>query len=107
MGIQLTEQAAEHIRQQLDARGHGIGVRIGVTPSGCSGMSYLLEFVDQLNEEDQVFEKDGAKVIIDAKSLPYLEGTQLDFVREGLNEGLKFNNPNVKAECGCGESFAV
>ncbi|HMU89307.1 MAG: iron-sulfur cluster assembly protein IscA [Pseudomonadales bacterium] len=107
MGIQLTEQAAEHIRQQLDARGHGIGVRIGVTPSGCSGMSYLLEFVDQLNEEDQVFEKDGAKVIIDAKSLPYLEGTQLDFVREGLNEGLKFNNPNVKAECGCGESFTV
>jgi len=107
MGIQLTEQAAAHIRQQLDARGHGIGVRIGVTPSGCSGMSYLLEFVDQLNEEDQVFEKDGAKVIIDAKSLPYLEGTQLDFVREGLNEGLKFNNPNVKAECGCGESFTV
>jgi len=107
MGIQLTEQAAEHIRQQLDARDHGIGVRIGVTPSGCSGMSYLLEFVDQLNEEDQVFEKDGAKVIIDAKSLPYLEGTQLDFVREGLNEGLKFNNPNVKAECGCGESFTV
>ena len=107
MGIQLTEQAAEHIRQQRDARGHGIGVRIGVTPSGCSGMSYLLEFVDQLNEEDQVFEKDGAKVIIDAKSLPYLEGTQLDFVREGLNEGLKFNNPNVKAECGCGESFTV
>lgn len=107
MGIQLTEQAAEHIRQQIEARGHGLGVRIGVTPSGCSGMSYLLEFVDQLDDEDQVFEKHGAKVIIDARSLPYLEGTQLDFVREGLNEGLKFNNPNVKAECGCGESFTV
>lgn len=107
MGIQLTEQAAGHIRQQIEARGHGIGVRIGVAPSGCSGMSYLLEFVDRLDEGDQVFEAHGAKVVIDAKSLIYLDGTELDFVREGLNEGLKFHNPNVKAECGCGESFTV
>lgn len=91
----------------LENRGKGIGLRLGVRTTGCSGMAYVLEFVDQLNEEDQIFEHDGVKVIIDPKSLVYLDGTELDFAKEGLNEGFKFNNPNVKGECGCGESFNV
>lgn len=82
-------------------------MRLGVKTSGCSGMAYVLEFVDELNGEDQVYEDKGVKVIIDAKSLAYLDGTELDFVKEGLNEGFKFNNPNVKDACGCGESFTV
>ena len=87
--------------------GKGIGLRLGIKTSGCSGLSYMLEFVDTLNEDDQVFEQHGVKVIVDTKSLVYLDGTQLDFVKEGLNEGFKFTNPNVKDECGCGESFNV
>lgn len=107
MGISITQAAAGHVGRQLQARGKGEGIRLGVRTSGCSGFSYVLEFVDQAEATDSVFEKDGIKVYIDPKSLIYLDGTQLDFVREGLNEGLKFNNPNVKAECGCGESFNV
>tara|TARA_R110002072_G_scaffold4245_6_gene30002 strand:+ start:13961 stop:14236 length:276 start_codon:yes stop_codon:yes gene_type:complete len=91
----------------LVARGKGLGIRLGVTTSGCSGMAYVLEFVDAVQPEDQVFEDHGVKVIIDPKSMVYLDGTELDYVREGLNEGLQFRNPNVSAECGCGESFTV
>ncbi|MCU0834985.1 MAG: iron-sulfur cluster assembly protein IscA [Chromatiaceae bacterium] len=107
MGISLTPSAAEHVRKFLANRGRGLGIRLGVRTSGCSGMAYVLEFADQLDEGDQVFEDQGVKVIIDAKSLLYLEGTELDYTREGLNEGFRFNNPNVKASCGCGESFSV
>lgn len=107
MGVTITEPAARHVAGQLDARGKGLGIRLGVTTSGCSGMAYVLEFVDEVAAEDQVFEGFGVKVFIDPKSMVYLEGTELDFVREGLNEGLQFRNPNVSAECGCGESFTV
>lgn len=88
-------------------RGKGYGLRLGVRTSGCSGMAYVLEFVDAPNEDDVVFEDKGVRVIVDGKSLAYLDGTQLDFVKEGLNEGFKFNNPNMTSECGCGESFNV
>lgn len=91
----------------MQSRGNGLGVRLGVKTSGCSGLAYVLEFVDELDEEDEVFEDHGVKVIIDKKSLVYLDGTELDYGKEGLNEGFKFNNPNVKDECGCGESFKV
>ena len=107
MSISLTESAADRVKTFLEKRGKGIGLRLGIKTSGCSGLSYMLEFVDTLNEDDQVFEQHGVKVIVDTKSLVYLDGTQLDFVKEGLNEGLKFTNPNVKDECGCGESFNV
>ncbi|MBF8999141.1 MULTISPECIES: iron-sulfur cluster assembly protein IscA [Vibrio] len=107
MAITLTETAAHRVQTFLDNRGKGIGLRLGVKTTGCSGMAYVLEFVDELNEEDQVFENNGVKVIVDAKSLVYLDGTQLDYKKEGLNEGFEFNNPNVKGECGCGESFNV
>ncbi|MBT4520286.1 MAG: iron-sulfur cluster assembly protein IscA [Halieaceae bacterium] len=107
MGITVTESAARHVKSQLSSRGRGLGLRLGVKTSGCSGMAYLLEFVDEQAPEDQVFEEFGLKVYVDPKSLVYLEGTELDFVKEGLNEGLRFSNPNVAAECGCGESFTV
>ena len=107
MSATLTESAAERVKTFLEKRGKGIGLRLGIKTSGCSGLSYMLEFVDTLNEDDQVFEQHGVKVIVDTKSLVYLDGTQLDFVKEGLNEGFKFTNPNVKDECGCGESFNV
>ena len=107
MGITVTEAAAKHVQSYLDNRGKGIGIRLAVRTSGCSGMAYEMEFVDELLEDDQVFEDHGIKVVIDAKSLVYLDGTEVDFAREGLNEGFKFNNPNAKSECGCGESFGV
>lgn len=107
MSITLTESAADRVKTFLAKRGKGIGLRLGIKTSGCSGLSYMLEFVDTLNEDDQVFEQHGVKVIVDTKSLVYLDGTQLDFAKEGLNEGFKFANPNVKDECGCGESFNV
>ena len=107
MAVTITEAAARHIQKFMTNRGKGVGIRLGVKPSGCSGMSYVLEFVDELQPEDQVFEGHGVKVIVDPKSLLYLDGTELDFAREGLNEGFKFNNPNVKDACGCGESFNV
>ena len=105
--ITLTENAARHVQGYLAKRGKGIGLRLGVRTSGCSGMAYKLEFADALNPEDLEFESHGVKVIVDPKSLPYLQGTELDYAREGLNEGFKFRNPNVKDECGCGESFNV
>ena len=107
MSITLTESATDRVKTFLEKRGKGIGLRLGIKTSGCSGLSYMLEFVDTLNEDDQVFEQHGVKVIVDTKSLVCLDGTQLDFVKEGLNEGFKFTNPNVKDECGCGESFNV
>ena len=107
MAITLTNSAAERVRTFLANRGKGIGLRLGIKTSGCSGLAYVLEFVDELNEDDNVFEQDGVKVIVDTKSLVYLDGTQLDFVKEGLNEGFKFINTNVKDQCGCGESFNV
>lgn len=107
MSITLTESAADRVKTFLEKRGKGIGLRLGIKTSGCSGLSYMLEFVDTLNADDHVFEQYGVKVIVDTKSLVYLDGTQLDFAKEGLNEGFKFTNPNVKDECGCGESFNV
>lgn len=107
MAISLTPAAAEHVARFLANRGKGLGVRLGVRSSGCSGMAYVLEFADTMEPEDQVFEDHGVKVIVDPKSLLYLDGTQLDFGREGLNEGFRFNNPNAKNACGCGESFNV
>jgi iron-sulfur cluster assembly protein len=103
----MTEKAAKHVARYLERRGKGVGLRVGVKTTGCSGLAYKLEYVDEVLPEDQVFETRGLKVIVDPKSLPYIDGTELDFAREGLNEGFRFNNPNVKDECGCGESFRV
>ena len=107
MAISLTEKAAKHVNKNLEKRGKGLGLRLGVRTTGCSGLAYELEYVDTPNETDQMFESLGIKVFVDPKSLPYIDGTELDFAREGLNEGFKFQNPNVKDECGCGESFRV
>ena len=107
MAVTLTPAAAERVRKFLEKRGKGEGLRLGVRTSGCSGMAYVLEYVDAIDTEDNVYESHGVKVIVDPKSLAYLDGTQLDYTREGLNEGFKFNNPNVKDSCGCGESFNV
>jgi iron-sulfur cluster assembly protein len=107
MAVTITEAAAKHVQTYLQNRGKGLGIRLAVRTSGCSGMAYEMEFVDELQEEDQVFEDHGVKVVVDAKSLVYLDGTEVDYAREGLNEGFKFNNPNAKSECGCGESFGV
>jgi iron-sulfur cluster assembly protein len=107
MAITLTATAAERVQKFLANRGKGVGLRLGVKTTGCSGMAYVLEFVDQIEADDQVFESHGVKVIINPKSLVYLDGTELDYGKEGLNEGFKFNNPNVKDTCGCGESFNV
>jgi len=107
MGITITQQAADHINRYIQKRGKGLGLRVGVRTTGCSGMAYKLEYVDEPATQDYVFEDFGVKVFIDPASLPYLEGTQLDYTREGLNEGFKFLNPNEKATCGCGESFTV
>ncbi len=107
MAVTLTESAATHVKNFIAKRGKGAGLRLGVRTSGCSGMAYKLEFADEANDDDLRFESYGVTVLVDPKSLVYLEGTELDFVREGLNEGFKFNNPNVKDACGCGESFNV
>ncbi|MBV2130015.1 MULTISPECIES: iron-sulfur cluster assembly protein IscA [Arsukibacterium] len=107
MAISMTTAAAERVRNFLQNRGKGLGLRVGVKTTGCSGLAYVLEFVDELNDDDQVFEEHGLKLIVDGKSLVYIDGTQLDFVKEGLNEGFQFKNPNVNGECGCGESFTV
>ena len=105
--ITLTEKAASHVRSTLAKRGKGVGLRVGVRTSGCSGLAYKLEFADTVSPEDQQFESHGVKLFVDPKSLPYIDGTELDYTREGLNEGFKFRNPRVKDECGCGESFNV
>ncbi len=107
MAITLTEKAASHVQGHLARRGKGLGLRVGVRTSGCSGMAYRLEYADAVNADDLQFESHGVKLVVDPKSLPFLDGTELDYAREGLNEGFKFRNPNVKDECGCGESFNV
>jgi len=107
MSITLTEKAAERMVDYLTNRGSGLGVRLSVKTTGCSGLGYNMEFVDNINEDDSLFEDKGVKLIVDAKSLLYIDGTEVDFQKEGLNEGFEFNNPNSKAECGCGESFTV
>lgn len=107
MPITLTNKAAKHVQKALAKRGKGIGLRLRVKTSGCSGMAYDLEFADQQEAQDHVFDSAGVKIIVDPKSLVYIDGTELDYVREGLNEGFKFNNPNVQNQCGCGESFSV
>jgi len=107
MAVSLTEAAANHVRRSLDKRGKGEGIRVGIRTTGCSGMAYVLEYVDEASPEDEVFESHGLKVMVDSNSLDFIDGTELDFVREGINEGFKFNNPNVRGECGCGESFSV
>lgn len=107
MAVTLTNAAADRVRKFLDSRGKGVGLRLAVRTSGCSGLAYVLEFADQIEDGDTVFEHYGVKVLVDGKSLAFLDGTELDFTREGLNEGFKFNNPNVKDSCGCGESFNV
>lgn len=107
MAITLTEKAANHVAGFLSKRGKGVGLRLGVRTTGCSGMAYKLEFADEANADDVLFDSHGVKVLVDRKSLPYIDGTELDYTREGLNEGFKFRNPNVKDECGCGESFNI
>jgi iron-sulfur cluster assembly protein len=107
MALTLTEAAARHVNRSLTKRGKGVGVRLGVRTTGCSGLAYQLEYVDDIAAEDVVFEDQGVKVLVDPKSLAYIDGTQLDFVREGLNEGFRFNNPNERDRCGCGESFRI
>ncbi len=107
MSVTLTDRAAEHVQRYIARRGKGIGLRLGVKTTGCSGLAYKIEFADEKLPEDTEFECNGVRVLVDPKSLAYLDGTELDFVREGLNEGFKFNNPNEKDRCGCGESFNV
>ena len=107
MAISLTAAAARHVNRYLGKRGKGVGVRLGVKTTGCSGLAYKIEYADDVKPEDVHFQSHGVTVLVDPKSLPYIDGTELDFAREGINEGFKFNNPNVKDECGCGESFNV
>ncbi|MDH5649875.1 MAG: iron-sulfur cluster assembly protein IscA [Gammaproteobacteria bacterium] len=107
MAITLTENAANRIRDFLGKRGKGDGIRLGVKTTGCSGLAYVLEFADGAESTDEIYESHGVKVYVDPKSLVYIDGTELDYGKEGLNEGFKFNNPNVKDECGCGESFTI
>ena len=107
MAISITEAAANRIKDSLATRGKGVGLRLGVKTSGCSGYMYTIDFADEMTDEDQVFEDHGAKIIIDNESMNFLDGTEVDYGREGLNEAFRFNNPNASAECGCGESFTV
>jgi iron-sulfur cluster assembly protein len=107
MTITLTDRAADHVQRSIEKRGKGVGLRLGVKTTGCSGLAYKVEFADEALPEDQEFESHGVRVLVDPKSLAYLDGTELDFVREGLNAGFRFNNPNEKDRCGCGESFNV
>ena len=107
MGISLTDTAARHVHDYLGQRGEGVGIRLAVKTTGCSGLMYVIEPVDHHAEEDVSFETQGVRVFIDPKSLIYVDGTEMDYVKQGLNEGFEFRNPNVKAECGCGESFTV
>lgn len=107
MAIKLTDAAAGRIRNFIDSRGHGVGLRLGIKKTGCSGFAYVVNYADQVGSEDVVFEDRGVKVIVDTESLRYIDGTVVDFVKQGLNEAFRFLNPNIKGECGCGESFTV
>ena len=107
MAISLTESAAERIRGYLERRGHGVGLRLGIKKTGCSGYAYVIDYADAIDSDDEVFDFLGVKVVVDSDSLKLIDGTQVDFVKEGINEAFKFRNPNVKGECGCGESFSI
>ena len=107
MSVTMTDKAADRVATFLQNRGKGVGLRLGVKTTGCSGMAYTMEFADEIDDTDTVFEDHGLKILVDPKSLVYLEGTELDCTKEGLNEGFKFTNPNEAARCGCGESFTV
>jgi iron-sulfur cluster assembly protein len=107
VAIKLTEAAAGRIRDFIDSRGHGVGLRLGIKKTGCSGFAYVVNYADQVESEDVVFEDRGVKVVVDTESLRYIDGTVVDFVKQGLNEAFRFSNPNIKGECGCGESFTV
>jgi iron-sulfur cluster assembly protein len=107
MAVSLTESAADRVRTRLLSRGRGLGLRIGVKTTGCSGFSYVVDYADEAREDDRVFESQGVRVFVDSASLAAIDGTRIDFVRQGLNESFRFENPNVRAECGCGESFTV
>ena len=107
MAISLTDSAAERVRSYLARRGHGIGLRIGVKKTGCSGWAYIVDYADDVGNEDVVFDSEELKVVVDKQSLALIDGTEIDFVKEGINEAFKFRNPNTKGECGCGESFSV
>lgn len=107
LAITLTDAAANHVTNYIRQRGFGLGIRVGVQTTGCSGLAYVLEFVDEANDEDETFTSQGVTLFVDPKSLVYLEGVELDYVKQGLNEGFEFQNPNAKGECGCGESFTI
>jgi iron-sulfur cluster assembly protein len=107
MAITLTESAALRVRTHLESRGQGVGLRLGVKKTGCSGFAYLVNYADGIGGDDVVFEDRGVKIVVDAESLRYIDGTEVDFVKQGLNEAFRFRNPNIKGECGCGESFTV
>ena len=107
MAISLTSSAAERVRSYLVKRGHGVGLRVGVKKTGCNGWAYVIDYADSVDSDDVVFEGEGVKVIVDNDSLALIDGTEVDFVKDGLNEAFRFRNPNVKGECGCGESFSV
>ena len=107
MAIMLTESAADRVRLHLAQRGAGLGLRLGIKKTGCSGFAYVVNYADQINADDAVFEAKGVKVVVDPASLPLIDGTLVDFVKQGLNEAFKFQNPKAKGECGCGESFNV
>jgi len=107
MAITLTESAAGRVRSYLDSRGGGLGLRLGIKKTGCSGFAYVVNFADEIHSDDVIFETDGLKVVVDSEALEYIDGTEVDFVKEGLNEAFKFRNPNARGECGCGESFSV
>lgn len=107
MAISLTDAAAERVRKHLDKRGSGVGLRLGVTATGCSGYSYVINYADAIGDDDVVFEDNGVTVVVDPAALKLIDGTEVDFVKSGLNEAFSFRNPNIKGECGCGESFNV
>jgi iron-sulfur cluster assembly protein len=107
MGISLTESAANRVRSFLATRGHGVGLRVGIKKTGCSGFAYVVNYAEDIEPDDVVFEDHGVKVVVDRESLGFIDGTEVDFVKQGLNEAFRFRNPNVKGECGCGESFTV
>ena len=107
MAVSLTQPAADRVKAYLDARGKGVGLRVGIKKTGCNGYAYVVNYADDVDDSDVVFEDQGVKVVVDKESLELIDGTEVDFVKEGLNEAFRFRNPNVTGECGCGESFSV
>ncbi len=107
MAVSLTQPAADRVKSYLDARGKGVGLRVGIKKTGCNGYAYVVNYADEIDDSDVVFEDQGVKVVVDKESLQLIDGTEVDFVKQGLNEAFRFRNPNVTGECGCGESFSV